>query len=58
MFSVVYFLTWCRPTGRVQQASPVSFNGSAPSEPSRDLVLYDDGNHWFTSIPVAIARCA
>jgi hypothetical protein len=42
MLSVVYFLTCCRPTGRVQQASPVRFSRSAPDALSHDPVLYDD----------------
>ena len=58
MFSVVDCLTRYRPTGRVYKASPVLFSGLAPDMPPHDPVLYDDCDHWFTGIPVAIARCA
>ena len=54
MFSTVDCLTSYRPTGRVYSASPVIFGETAPDRHFHDPVLYDNCDHWFTGIPVAI----
>ena len=54
MFSIVDCLTSYRPTCRVYSASPVIFGETAPDRHFHDPVLYDNCDHWFTGIPVAI----